>query len=178
MPDQTAIEGAEGSKGQRPRLTIPQTNLEICCEIIAAVSLISLAVYLAAIWTKLPAQIPIHFNIMGQPDRWGRQNEIFQLFGVMAALYAGLSILQRFPHIYNYPFGLTPQNVYRQYQLARQLLVLIKTEIVGLFSVIQWAIMQVARERSQTLGILFLLIMTIAIFGTIAIYFVQASKAK
>jgi uncharacterized membrane protein len=178
MSDQTVIEGPIEGMGQRPRLNIPRTQLEIGCEIIAAASLVSLAIYLAAIWTKLPAQIPVHFNIMGQPDRWGSRNELFQLFGVMAALYASLSILQRLPHIYNYPFGLTSQNVYRQYQLARQLLIRIKTEIVGIFSFIQWTIMQVDRERSHALGISFLLIMMLAIFGTIAIYFIQASKAK
>jgi hypothetical protein len=177
MSDQTVIECPIGYMGERPRLNIPRTQLEICCEIIAAISLACLAVYLVATWTKLPAQIPVHFNVMGQPDLWGSRNTIFPLLGVVAFLYAGLSVLQRFPHIYNYPFGLTPQNIYRQYQLARQLLTLIKTEIVCLFSLIQLTIL-VAGERSHAFRISFLLIMMIAILGTIAGYFVQASKAK
>jgi uncharacterized membrane protein len=152
--------------------------LEISCEIIAAIALIGTMAYFASMWASLPAKIPMHFNFAGQPDRWSSRDSIFSLLGVMAALYAGLSILQMFPHIYNYPFGLTSQNAYRQYQLARQLLTLIKTEIVCLFSIIQWAFILVHRERSHGLGISFLLIMMLAIFGTIAVYFVQASKAK
>jgi hypothetical protein len=178
MPVQTFIEGPIGYVGKRPRLNIPRTQLEICCETIAAVSLVSLTVYLAAIWIKLPAQIPVHFNIMGQPDRWGSRDSIFSLFGVMAALYAGLSILQRFPHIYNYPFGLTPQNVYRQYQLARQLITLIKTEIVCFICLIQWGAVLAARKQSYSLGTWFIPVMLLAIAGAIVHYSVQASKAK
>jgi uncharacterized membrane protein len=178
MSDRTVIEDALGREGQRPRLIIPHTQLEVYCEIIAAATLIGFAAYLAAIWTKLPAQIPVHFNIMGQPDRWGSRNTHFSLFGVMAALYIGISILQRFPQIYNYPFGLTPQNVYRQYQLARQLLTLIKTEIVCLFCLVQWETVLAARERSHALGIWLIPVMLLAILGAIVHYFVQASKAK
>jgi uncharacterized membrane protein len=167
-----------GRKGPRPKLTIPYARLEFYCEIVAAVALISLAVYLFSIWTKLPAQIPVHFNIMGQPDRWGSRNSFFPLFGIMVALYAGLSILQRFPHIYNYPFGLTPQNVHRQYQLARQLLTLIKTEIVCCFVFIHWGITHVARGRSQILGFWFAPIMVFAILITIVHYYIRASKAR
>jgi uncharacterized membrane protein len=33
-------------------------------------------VYLAAIWNSLPAQIPMHYNINGDIDRYGNKNEI------------------------------------------------------------------------------------------------------
>jgi hypothetical protein len=73
---------------------------------------------------------------------------------------------------------LTPQNARRQYQLARQLLAIIKTEIVGLFSFIHWTTVLAAQERSHSLGILFLPILMLAIFSTIAVYFMHASKAR
>jgi hypothetical protein len=113
MFEPIANEGIVAGKGPRPKLRIPYTQLESCCEIIAAIALIAMAAYMAAIWTKLPAQIPGHFNIMGQPDRWDGRNSICLILGIVSALYAGISVLQRFPYIYNHHFGLTPQNVHR-----------------------------------------------------------------
>jgi hypothetical protein len=178
MPDPTVIESATGLKGQRPRLQIPRTQLEIYCEIIAAVILISLTAYLVMNWSLLPSKIPVHFNFAGQTDRWGSRIGLLPLYGMTVALYAGFNMLQRFPHIYNYPFGLTNQNIHRQYQLARQLLTLIKTEIVCFLAFIEWGIMQVAKERSPALGIWLTPVMLLAILGAIVYYFVQASKAR
>ena len=178
MFEPIANEGIGAEKGPRPKLKIPYTQFESYCEIIAAVVLIAMAVYITAIWAKLPAQIPGHFNIMGQPDRWDGRNSIFSILGIVFALYAGISVLQRFPHIYNYPFGLTPQNVHQQYQLARQLLVLIKTEIVCILSFILAGIMNIALGRSQTLGLWCVPAMIVAILITIVQYGVRASKAR
>jgi hypothetical protein len=167
-----------GGKMKRPRLSIPRTQAEVFCDLIAAAVVIGITVYLIAIWASLPASIPVHFNFSGQVDRWGNRNVLFLTSAVMLAMYTGLTILQRFPHIYNYPFGLTPENVHRQYQVARQLLTLIKTEVVCLFAFIQWQTVSVARGRGETLGIWFLPFMLFVLFGTFAYYFVQASKAK
>ena len=139
---------------------------------------IGITVYLIAIWASLPAIIPVHFNFAGQVDRWGSRKVLFSTSAVMLAMYIGLSILQRFPHIYNYPFGLTPENVHRQYRVARQLLTVIKTEVVCLFAFIQWQTVSVARGSGETLGIWFLPVMMLVLFGTIAYYLVQAFKAK
>jgi uncharacterized membrane protein len=167
-----------GGKMKRPRLNIPRAQLEVFCDLIAAAVVIGITAYLIAIWASLPATIPVHFNFAGQVDRWGSRNVLFLTSAVVLAMYIGLSILQRFPHIYNYPFGLTPENVHRQYQLARQLLTFIKTEIVCLFAFIQWQTVSVARGSGETLGIWFLPFMMLVLFGTIAYYLVQASRAK
>jgi len=173
-----ADERIGASKGSRPKLAIPYTKCEVCCEIVSAFVLIGTAIYLAVVWAKLPAQVPVHFNIMGQPDRWGNPNGVILLFGVLFALYAGISVIERFPHVYNYPFGLTPQNVHRQYQLARELLILIKTEIVCSFAFIQFGIVNVAQGRSRNLGLWCIPAMIVAILITIVQYCVRASKAR
>jgi hypothetical protein len=178
MFEPSVNEGIGAVKGSRPKLKIPFTQIEIYCEIISAVALTGMAIYLMAMWTKLPAQIPGHFNIRGQPDRWDSRNSIFILFGVMVALYAGLSILQRFPHIYNYPFGLTPRNVHRQYQLARELITLIKVEIVLIFVFIHLGIMNVARGQCLTLGPWLMPVIILPILITIIQYCIRAAEAR
>lgn len=44
--------------------------------------------YLAAIWKKLPATIPMHYNIKGEVDRYGNKSELFLVTGI----FLGVSI--------------------------------------------------------------------------------------
>ncbi|HUR65035.1 MAG TPA: SdpI family protein [Chitinophagaceae bacterium] len=41
------------------------------------------AVYLALIWNKLPETIALHFDLKGDPDRFGNKNEIWVFVGVL-----------------------------------------------------------------------------------------------
>lgn len=168
----------DGGKLKRPKLDIPRGQLEIFCELIAATVVICITVYLIAVWPSLPSRIPVHYNFSGQVDRWGNRSSLLSLFGVMLAMYVGFSILHRFPRIYNYPFALTPQNVFRQYQIARQLITLEKTGIVCSFAFMTWQTVQVANGKFASLGIWFLPVMMLFIFGTLAHYFQQAYKAR
>jgi hypothetical protein len=180
---QSKFENGEGREDglvntNRPRLNIPRTQLELFCELFAAAAVIWLTLYLLVTWGSLPVSIPVHFNVAGEANRWGSRNGLLFLYGVLAAMYAGLSMLQRFPHICNYPFDLTSQNVRQQYLLARQLLVFLKTEVVGNLAFITWQTLQVARGRSQTLGGWFAPVFLLMIFGTIAWYIIAARKAR
>jgi len=165
-------------KKNRPRLNIPLTRVELICELIAAAAFLGALAFLWAAWSSLPAQIPVHFNLSGQADRWGDRRNLFWEFATISGLYIGLSVLQRFPHIYNYPFELTPHNVHRQYLVARQLLAFVKAEVICFLALIEWHTVRVAGAQSPSPGAWFLLAMPICIFCTIAWYFVAASKAK
>jgi hypothetical protein len=179
MAEQIFPEGkGGGTVKQRPRLQIPWTRVEVFCELAAAAVILGMLIYFWTAWSTLPARIPVHFNFSGQADRWGDRGSLLGMFAVMAALYTGLSVLQRFPHIYNYPFGLTSQNARRQYLAARQLLTFIKFEIVCVFSFIGWRMLQVARSESPYLGAWFIPVLALCLFATLAWYFVAASRAK
>lgn len=167
-----------GSVKQRPRLRIPWTRVEVFCELAAAAAILGMLIYLRTVWWTLPARIPVHFNFSGQADRWGDRSSILGIFALMAALYAGLGVLQRFPHVYNYPFGLTPQNVHRQYLAARQLLTFIKFEMVCVFSFLGWRMIETARSASPSLGAWFIPVLALCLFATLAWYFAAASRAK
>jgi uncharacterized membrane protein len=170
-------QGGTGGK-YRPRLDIPRAQVEVFVELAAAVVILCAIAYLGAAWPSLPSRIPVHFNISGQPDRWGDRSSLLLEFAIMLGVYIGLTVLQRFPHIYNYPFGLTLQNVHRQYLLARQLLVFIKGEVVCIFAFIGWRTVQVAMGKSRFPAAGFPLVMILCLFGTIVWYFVRASRAR
>ena len=47
-------------------------------------------VYLGFVWDELPAQVPMHFNLAGEVDRWGDRQSLLWL---VVLLTAGLNLL-------------------------------------------------------------------------------------
>ena len=100
------------------------------------------------------------------------------LVGVTFVLYVGLSILSRFPHIYNYPFAITEKNCQRQYLLARQMITTLKAELVCVFVFITWQTVSVARGRAADLTGWFIPVFLVVVFGAIIVYFVKAYRER
>lgn len=141
----------------RPILNIPYSGLEITIESISILGLLFAIVVMATNWSILPSRIPLHFGLDGQPDGWGSKNTLVVLPILCFFLYAGLTVLQRYPHIYNYPFALTPLNVERQYHIARTMVGLVKLELVWSFALIEWQTIRVALGKIQSPGVWLLL---------------------
>jgi uncharacterized membrane protein len=61
---------------QRPAVRPPLSLLEIGIEVVALVS-IALSIYLTVqAWATLPARIPGHFNLAGQPDAYTNKSDL------------------------------------------------------------------------------------------------------
>jgi hypothetical protein len=108
-------------------------------------------------WSAIPEQVPRHFEFTGTTTAWtGRISIIFPvLIGV--AMYAGLTLLNRVPHIFNYPWPITEQNARTQYQLARSMLSWLKLVVVTMFAYLTWGIVSVAegeRDRLHPLAVM------------------------
>lgn len=55
-------------------------------------------IYLAVIWDKLPAQIPTHFGISGEPDKFGPRNEILLMPVIFTVIGIGMYFIMRNIH--------------------------------------------------------------------------------
>src|SRR5687767_11524653 len=57
-------------------------------------------IYLAIVWNKLPESIAIHFNLQGEPDRYGDKNELLGItllcIGLSFILYFLLTSIARY----------------------------------------------------------------------------------
>ena len=91
-------------------------------------------------------------------------------------MYIFLTILNKFPHVYNYIKPITKENAEYQYRCARQLIIMIKAEFMIIFTYIEWNNIKVALEKSSSLGTWFLPIVLIVIFGTLLIYIRKCLK--
>jgi uncharacterized membrane protein len=177
MIDRNSV-GKAMVKPKPAKLEISRTRLEIYCEVVAAVTIAFVFIYLSATWTTLPDKVPTHFNFAGTPDDWGSKYSLLLLLGVTFVLYLGLSILSRFPHIYNYPFAITDENRQRQYLLARQMITALKAELVCVFVFITWQTISVARGSAQDLTGWFMPVFLVVVFGTVIVYFFKARRSR
>lgn len=165
-------------KPARPILNLPLTRTEIILDRLALAGVLLLIAILTATWPDLPARIPTHFGLSGEPNAWGSRNSV--LFGPILALaiYVGLTILQRYPHLYNYPRRLTPENAERMYRLGRGLLAWLKTEIIWLFAWLTTATVQVATRHAPGLGTWPLWVALAVVYGTVTVFTVAMFRAK
>lgn len=162
----------------RPVLALPRSSFENSLEFLGAVGLLLMFAMIAQYWPSLPERIPSHFGVSGQPDAWSGKGTLLILPLLSAALYVGLTVLSRYPHVYNYMWPITPQNAATQYCLARQLIIVLKTEIVWIFAYVNWQTIQTALGRAQGLGQAFLPIFFLIIFGSLGFYLYKGFRAR
>ncbi len=154
-------------------LTPERTAYERTIEIIALVFLLCGLVALTVSWNNIPERIPAHFNAAGEPDSWGDRTSILILVIVGTGLYILLTGLSFIPLKPKNASKLTPQSTLARWQNMRAMLSTLKAELILLFNVIGWKIIEVARGNAEGLGTAFLPIYLLTIFGTIAAFLLR-----
>jgi hypothetical protein len=93
-------------------------------------------------------------------------------------LYAALTMLSRFPHVFNYPWHITEENARRQYLLSRRLVSAVKLSMVLMFAYISWSTIATAQGGQSGLSPYFTLSSVPVLFGIIGLYLYTASRAQ
>jgi uncharacterized membrane protein len=167
-----------GMKRYRPVIHVPRTPLENILEVLAACCLIGFIAVAIWGWLILPAIVPTHFGISGQPDAYGRKGTLLILPVIFLLSYGLLTFLERFPHTYNYPIAITEENAPRQYQLARMLLIWLKLELLAAGIILQWSIIQSATNRNSSSMLYFTFLLPILLLATVIIYMIKARRER
>jgi uncharacterized membrane protein len=147
--------------------------------LLEAIALIMLAItigFLAYTYPKLPATIPTHFNGSGQPDEMGNKLTVLVLPGISLFMYLILTGINLFPHTFNFPGKITPQNAMRQYTLATRLVRYLKAIVITLFFSICYFTTQVALNKATGLGLWFMPVFLAMVFVPIIIYMILATR--
>jgi uncharacterized membrane protein len=124
----------------------------------------------------LPAEIPAHFDAKGNIDGYSHKSMLFFLPSLVTLLLSGLTILNRFPHIFNFPVKITPENAERQYRLACRFLRFIQLLISLMFCLISFGILGAASGDSMFSSLLLLPIILGFSFIPLVLYMIQAGK--
>lgn len=155
---------------KQPKIEVPGSVLETFLNAVSVLVFFVVLAYLLFQYNLLPDQVPSHYNAAGNADGWGRKTELFLLPVIAAALWVGMTVLEKYPHSYNY-LNLTEENVEAQYRNGRLMINVLKNEIVILFSFITVQTVRVASGAADGLGSFSMSVFLAVILGTVA-YFI------
>ena len=140
-------------------------------EALTFVILLSLFAYVITNWDMIPEQIPSHFNFHGQIDSWSNKNMILFPVLVCLFLYLLLTVAYFYPSMWNMPVKITEENRVRAYHYTRNMITILKLELVSVFAYIT-----LQTSKAEMLSQYFLPVFLTVIFGTIALHIVYINK--
>ncbi|MBS1765702.1 MAG: DUF1648 domain-containing protein [Bacteroidetes bacterium] len=161
---------------ERPKIKLELTTIDKTFEILGWTSIIAIWVLIVVNYTNLPDTIPIHYNGAGQADGFGGKGNILTLPLIATVLFVGLTILNKFPHVFNYPTNITTDNALKQYTIATRLIRYLKFIIVVIFGLI--ALQRIRNVNGQTsgLGVWFLPLTLGLIFIPMTYFMIKSFK--
>jgi uncharacterized membrane protein len=163
---------------QRPKIKLQPDPIDKAFEIIAGVGLLAIWVVTLTTYSNLPDTIPSHYNASGQPDGFGPKTKIFSLPIIATVIFIGLTIVNMYPHVFNYPTAITETNASKQYANATRMIRYLKVVTLVVFGMITMKTIQTANGESSGLGTWFLPL-TLALFLIpIAFFVIKSLRIK
>ena len=160
----------------RPRMKLILSPTDKLVEVFGYILLVLLWVYTLLHYRGLPDTIPVHYGLAGEPDRYGGKGNLLGLPVVTTVLFAGLTILNRFPHLFNYPSDISEENAFKLYTGATRLIRYLKLMIVIIFGFIIVQTVRVSEGLTSGLGLWFLLIVLMAFIVFPIIFLIRMQK--
>jgi len=154
----------------RPRIKPTLKSLDKWIEILGWVLLIFLWWETLRFYPGLPETIPVHYGLNGAVDAYGSKRMMLTLPTIASILFAGITVVNQFPHIFNYPVRITEENAPKQYAAATRLLRYIKLIILVVFGFIESKTILNISTGSNHIGAWFFPITMSLIFIPILIY--------
>jgi uncharacterized membrane protein len=163
---------------ERPKLKIQLSPMDQVLELLGWGVLLALWVWTGTSYSSLPDSIPTHFNAAGEADGFGRKASIFGLPVIASLLYIGLTLLNRVPHIFNFPTPVTQDNALRQYTNATRMIRYLKLILVVVFGGISFQTIQQANGETDGLGVWFLPVTLGLIFLPLIYFMIKSFQTK
>ena len=163
---------------ERAKIKLELTANDKVLEIVGWISVFAIWSLTIVNYNSLPDIIPIHYNATGKADGFGGKANILTLPLISTILFVGLTILNKFPHIFNYPTGITEENAQRQYTNATRLIRYLKFIIVITFGFISFRTIQNAHGKAEGLGSWLAPLFLVLVFFPLVLFIVKSVKTK
>ncbi|MDR3009060.1 MAG: DUF1648 domain-containing protein [Sphingobacterium sp.] len=161
----------------RPRIKLKLTVGDSILELLGWFSLFLLWYMITINYNKLPEIVPVHYNVEGKVDKFGPKSILLMLPLIATVLYIAMTIINRFPHLLNYPVKITEENASQQYTVASRLIRYLKFIVVVIFGIIAFKSIPNTSATSEGLGSWFLPFVLLSVFVPVIYYIIKSIKA-
>jgi uncharacterized membrane protein len=162
----------------RPKILIEFSVADKILEVLCYVVLSAIWILVIMNYSSLPDTIPTHYNGMGKADDFGSKISILILPIVATVLFSAMTILNKFPHVFNYTTNIEDGNARTHYTNATRIIRQLKLAVVIIFALIVFKTIQTATEKSDVLDVLFLPLTLALIFIPLSFYVIKYCTAK
>lgn len=163
---------------ERPRIKIRLTALDYMLEITALLSVLAIIVLYIIYRIKAPEIVPIHYNIRGEVDGYGSADTLIMLPILSILTYVGMTILNKYPHIFNFPTVVTEQNALRLYKIATRMVRWLKLLICLSLASLTWTLKMTAMSSEYEFNTVFLWIFDAVIMLSLIFSIAKMIKSK
>ena len=163
-------------KENRPKIDIPLQRLDWITELLGFIGLCFLVGLPIYFFDSLPDEVPIHFDADGKPNGYSKKTGIWLLPSIGALMYFFMFWLNKYPHTFNYPQKVTQENARRLYTSATRMMRTLNAIIACAFAYITYAMLQTALGNQDGIGIWFLPVFLVGIFGLIGYFMYKSVK--
>lgn len=151
-------------KEEQPILKIEMTLADKFMEIAGLLVLLSLWIVTFLKYHEHLVSLPLAEGAGSK----GARGWIFFLPILGSVFYCGMTILNKYPHVFNYPTKITPQNAEKKYRIATRLIRYLKFILVLSFSLVAWMSSPTANISPSGHVPWFLLLFVGLIYGPLA----------
>lgn len=102
-------------------------KLRTITSVICFLMIFAYVIYLQAVWSSLPERVPIHFDLHGVPNRYGKRGFLF-FEPILALLILGLMMFcENIPQDWcNFPVEVTEENKEQLYEIGIKMMSMLK----------------------------------------------------
>lgn len=140
----------------RPKIVIKLSGTDRMIEALCWLLLGAMWAYTFLNYSSLPEKIPVHFNGAGVADDYGTRATIFLFTGIGTLIFIGLTVLNKYPHSYNYLEKITEDNALTKYTQATKMVRELKLSMTLILFISVHEICQIANGKSEGFGLWFL----------------------
>ncbi len=131
----------------QPKYKPEPTAFDVRLEWAGYILLLTSWIFAIWVYAESPEQIATHFNAKGQPDGFGNKITVLLLPLFSTFTFAGMTLINQYPHTFNYPAKITPENMEQHYRAAMRLIRWLKVSIVLVFLLIAYAMYLSSRQN-------------------------------
>lgn len=150
-----------------------KTTFSKITNLISLLSVVGIVLYVIITWKNIPDMIPGHYNIAGEIDKYSSKNSIWILIVVQILLFTMMSVLERFPNIWNIGVQITEENRERVYTNLRNMQTYLKMMIMIYFSYMTFQSIGGGNLHSMSVFVFLVLV-----FGGMAVFLVKVFKNR
>ena len=154
-------------------MKVKKNKYDIFVEMVCLTLLVGVSIYLYLNWRSIPDMIPGHYNAMGEIDRMGSKKELVVLQIIGWLMYLILTVIGKFPQIWNTGVSVTEENKERVYRITKNLLNTVKLIMVAVF-----VYLTINSSQVISLTVWFLPVFLILLFGSMIFFIIKLVRAK